>query len=142
MLDLKKSYRKKRAVSPVVAAILLIGLTVAAGAIVYFIVLPMLSTETGADDVEVTWNENATNTALKVYIKNSGSSDIEIQSVTTNDTTTPITATASPTKIGSGKTVEVTVTLSAAWTITPAAELTFTFEDFSKTLEIAATDWG
>ncbi|MHA2232073.1 MAG: archaellin/type IV pilin N-terminal domain-containing protein, partial [Candidatus Hodarchaeales archaeon] len=118
-MSLEKIFGKKRAVSPVVAAILLIGLTVAAGAIVYFIVLPMLSGETSADDIEVSWNENATATALKVYIKNEGSSDVEISAVTTNSTQT---ATFAPAKIKSGTTETVTVTLSALWALSDGAE--------------------
>lgn len=43
--------KRRRAVSPVIAAILLIGLTVAAGAMVFFIVLPMLEEN---PDLEIT----------------------------------------------------------------------------------------
>ncbi|MHA2368205.1 MAG: archaellin/type IV pilin N-terminal domain-containing protein, partial [Candidatus Hodarchaeales archaeon] len=49
ILALKKG---KRAVSPVIAAILLIGLTVAAGAIVFFIVLPLFEGESELEVVE------------------------------------------------------------------------------------------
>lgn len=45
MIMLFRLLRRKRAVSPIIAAILLIGLTIAAGAVVYFIVFPMLEGE-------------------------------------------------------------------------------------------------
>ncbi|MFQ5981023.1 MAG: archaellin/type IV pilin N-terminal domain-containing protein [Candidatus Heimdallarchaeota archaeon] len=140
-MNLNKALGKKRAVSPVVAAILLIGLTVAAGAIVYFIVLPMLSGDTTADDIEITWNENGTSTVLKMYVKNEGSSDVEISAVTTNSSQT---ATFSPAKIKSGTTETISVTLSAPWgTLADGegCELTFDFTDFSVAFTITATDW-
>ena len=42
-LKLKKIIKKQKAVSPIIAAILLIGLTVLAGALVYTVVLPLLN---------------------------------------------------------------------------------------------------
>ncbi len=41
-MKLVKIYRKRRAVSPILAAILLIGLAVAAGAVLFVVVLPMI----------------------------------------------------------------------------------------------------
>ncbi len=41
-MNLVKIYRRRRAVSPILAAILLIGLAVAAGAVLFVVVLPMI----------------------------------------------------------------------------------------------------
>ncbi|MHA1993160.1 MAG: archaellin/type IV pilin N-terminal domain-containing protein [Candidatus Hodarchaeales archaeon] len=41
-MNLIKIYRRRRAVSPILAAILLIGLAVAAGAVLFVVVLPMI----------------------------------------------------------------------------------------------------
>lgn len=41
-MKIAKIWRKRRAVSPILAAILLIGLAVAAGAVLFIIVLPMI----------------------------------------------------------------------------------------------------
>ncbi|MHA2131809.1 MAG: archaellin/type IV pilin N-terminal domain-containing protein, partial [Promethearchaeota archaeon] len=41
-MNLVKLYRRRRAVSPILAAILLIGLAVAAGAVLFVVVLPMI----------------------------------------------------------------------------------------------------
>jgi hypothetical protein len=48
-MNLVKMYRKRRAVSPILAAILLIGLAVAAGAVLFVVVLPLIG---GTADVE------------------------------------------------------------------------------------------
>ncbi len=42
-MKIMKLYRRRRAVSPILAAILLIGLAVAAGAVLFVVVLPMIS---------------------------------------------------------------------------------------------------
>ncbi|MHA1976103.1 MAG: archaellin/type IV pilin N-terminal domain-containing protein [Candidatus Hodarchaeales archaeon] len=42
-MKLIKLYRRRRAVSPILAAILLIGLAVAAGAVLFVVVLPMIT---------------------------------------------------------------------------------------------------
>ena len=50
---LKRTYRKKRAVSPIIAAIILIALAVFAGAAVYIIVLPLLNPTTTTANITV-----------------------------------------------------------------------------------------
>ncbi len=121
-MNLNKLLGRKRAVSPVVAAILLIGLTVAAGAIVYFIVLPMLSSTTGADDVSITFDGNQTSTAFKFRIKNEGASDVTLSSVTiatSADSSVTVTITTPSTgKIKAGETESFTLTTSALLTDT------------------------
>jgi hypothetical protein len=42
-MNFRKIYRKRRAVSPILAAILLIGLAVAAGAVMFVVVLPLIT---------------------------------------------------------------------------------------------------
>ncbi|MFW9914487.1 MAG: archaellin/type IV pilin N-terminal domain-containing protein [Candidatus Thorarchaeota archaeon] len=79
--------RGKRAVSPIVAAILLIGLTVAAGAIVFFIVLPLFEGEAQLDLVEDStfvryFEGNGTHGwgEAGIMVVNSGNADAKIDS--------------------------------------------------------------
>jgi len=77
-----KIYRKRRAVSPILAAILLIGLAVAAGAVLFVVVLPLLSNPGGS----LVFDESTTtlsSTAAHIVLKNEGTEtatniDIEI----------------------------------------------------------------
>jgi len=51
---LRQIKRKKRGVSPIIAAILLIGLAVLAGAAIYLVVIPMLTPTTSSSQVTAT----------------------------------------------------------------------------------------
>ena len=58
--------KKKRAVSPIIAAILLIGLAVLAGAAIFTVVLPMLQSGTDSSQVKVDWSGSSTTVANRV----------------------------------------------------------------------------
>lgn len=141
-MNLNKLSARKRAVSPVVAAILLIGLTVAAGAVVFFIVLPMLSSTTEADDISITFDGNQTSTAFKFRIKNEGSTDVTIDSITMTGET-PGTITYDPTskKIKAGETESFTITTTAVLTLASQSwDWSFTGDDdFDKNGETFTT---
>ncbi|MFQ5981024.1 MAG: archaellin/type IV pilin N-terminal domain-containing protein [Candidatus Heimdallarchaeota archaeon] len=92
IINLFKMFQKrKRAVSPVIAAILLIGLTVAAGAIVFFIVLPMFESEPEFEVVEsqsrLIYSQSETEIQqegwgqAELMILNSGNAEGEVSSV-------------------------------------------------------------
>ena len=77
-----KLKRKRRGVSPIIAAILLIGLAVLAGAAIYVVVLPMLSSNTTAGDVEGALSGTADTTSASGYatftmtVSNKGLKDV------------------------------------------------------------------
>ena len=82
----------KRAVSPVVATILLISLVVAASALVYFIVVPMLKGSANVDLITIQWFDSDGDTVADVAyvtIQNSGTASATLQQINvTIDTAT------------------------------------------------------
>ena len=75
-MNLVKLYRKKRAVSPILAAILLIGLAVAAGAVLFVVVLPMIGGTAKVDFVDAVAadrNSDGLIDQITVSVQNSGS---------------------------------------------------------------------
>ncbi len=97
---------KKRAISPVIATVLLIGLVVAAAALVFFVVMPMLQPSGTA---LVTYNtgsytSDGTNATFSFNVQASGA-DITIIEVTSNNGTIVI----SELEIGNGQTKTLTV---------------------------------
>lgn len=119
--------RKKRGVSPIIAAILLIGLAVLAGAAIFAVVLPMLQSGTTTSDITVNWSGsgNATNTGTKVTftvtVANAGTAAITGKVSATGVVAGGVTSTAVVLKVGSadvstngfdvgsGKTVTLTI---------------------------------
>jgi hypothetical protein len=87
---------KRRAVSPVVATILLISLVVAASAMVYFIVVPMLRGSANVDLITIQWFDSDGDSVVDVAyvtIQNTGSANaiisqinVTIDTESTNDT--------------------------------------------------------
>ncbi|MFW9914489.1 MAG: archaellin/type IV pilin N-terminal domain-containing protein [Candidatus Thorarchaeota archaeon] len=118
-MNLNKLFGRKQAVSPVVAAILLIGLTVAAGAIVYFIVLPMLSSTTEADDIAIVFDGNQTSVDFKFRVKNEGATDVTVSSISITGADSGVTISAydpSTKKVKAGETTLFTITTSTVLT--------------------------
>ena len=80
-----KLMRKKRGVSPIIAAILLIGLAVLAGAAIFVIVLPMLQSGTNASQVTIGWSGtgnasvSGTTYTFSVTVTNGGTAAINIK---------------------------------------------------------------
>ncbi|WP_455140154.1 archaellin/type IV pilin N-terminal domain-containing protein [Candidatus Hodarchaeum mangrovi] len=72
--------RKRRAVSPIIAAILLIGLAVAAGAVLFVVVLPMISAPGGS----LVFDESTTLSATGAHIalRNDGVKDASVTNIT------------------------------------------------------------
>ncbi len=75
-MNLVKIYRKRRAVSPILAAILLIGLAVAAGAVLFVVVLPMIGGTAKVEFVSAVAadrNSDGLIDQITVSVQNSGS---------------------------------------------------------------------
>ena len=73
--------KSKRAVSPVIATVLLISLVVAASAMVYFIVVPMLKGQSTVNMIATQWfDTGGDNVADRVYLtlQNTGSASARI----------------------------------------------------------------
>ncbi|MFX1285174.1 MAG: archaellin/type IV pilin N-terminal domain-containing protein [Promethearchaeota archaeon] len=77
-MKILRLYHKKRAVSPVIAAILLIGLAVAAGAALFFVIIPMISTST---KIEFQGTPVFTNGTAKIEIKSTGTKSATITDI-------------------------------------------------------------
>ncbi|TET31268.1 MAG: hypothetical protein E3J70_02660 [Candidatus Heimdallarchaeota archaeon] len=81
---IKRLYHRRKAVSPVVAALLLIALTVSAVALVYFVVIPMFQRhriELSIDKIKDT-NKDSLFDEISLYIVNTGTKSVEITNVT------------------------------------------------------------
>ncbi|NHJ00640.1 MAG: hypothetical protein EAX86_00800 [Candidatus Heimdallarchaeota archaeon] len=78
----QKLLRKKRAVSPILAAILLIGLAIAAGAILFVVVIPLIQNPGGTLVFDETATEFTGNTTAKLALKNEGSEKVTITAIT------------------------------------------------------------
>ncbi len=83
-MNLIKIYRRKRAVSPILAAILLIGLAVAAGAVLFVVVLPMITSsgelyfgETTLSDIDT----NGLNDKLVFTLTNELSDGLQVTNI-------------------------------------------------------------
>ena len=73
--------RNRKAVSTVVAAVLLIAITVVAVAVVWAVVLPMLSPQAKVDIVEVTWEDTDNDQyadKVTIVIQNTGTKTVSL----------------------------------------------------------------
>jgi flagellin-like protein len=82
-----KIYRRRRAVSPILAAILLIGLAVAAGAVLFVVVLPLIDNPGGSVVFDETLTDFPTNSTMKVVLKNEGTVDASITDIVVSNST-------------------------------------------------------
>ncbi len=80
-MNLKKLVHKRRGVSPILAAVLLIGLAITAGAVLFVVVIPMITAPGGGIVIDGT-SEFPTNTTVKVVLRNEGSEGILITNIT------------------------------------------------------------
>lgn len=78
-MKILKLLRKRRAVSPVIAAILLIALAVAAAATLFFVIIPMITAST---KVEFHGTPIFTNSTAKIELKSTGTKSVTITGVT------------------------------------------------------------
>lgn len=132
---LRKIKRKKRGVSPIIAAILLIGLAVLAGAAIYVVVLPMLSPSTSSSDISATMSGTVDTTSVSgqatftVSFANKGLKDVNVNitSVTMPYTFTSMKVnsggsdiTTTGVVVQAGKTVDVTITLTGGTVSVPS----------------------
>ena len=78
IMKIQRIFRKRRAVSPVLAAILLIGLAVAAGAALFFVIMPMISTSTKVEFQEAPIFTNGT---AKIQLKSTGTKSATITDI-------------------------------------------------------------
>ncbi|UCG89970.1 MAG: hypothetical protein JSU57_05775 [Candidatus Heimdallarchaeota archaeon] len=77
-MKILKLYHKKRAVSPILAAILLIGLAIVAGAALFFVIIPMITTST---KVEFQGIPIFTNGTAKIELKSTGTKSVTITDI-------------------------------------------------------------
>lgn len=145
--------RRKRAVSPVVATVLLIAITVAAAAMVYFVVMPMISGSPEPVIQSVTPKDDNTDGSyelIDVKVRNFGTADFKVDDASV----TPTGGTSESWTVASGGTVKQgqagTVTLQApAAGLAAGTSFTVTLEGSdesvtSETISIpaaAAGDW-
>ncbi|MFX1505161.1 MAG: archaellin/type IV pilin N-terminal domain-containing protein [Promethearchaeota archaeon] len=93
-MKIHKLLRKKRAVSPILAAILLIGLAVAAGAVLFVIVLPMIESSGELKFSSVKFSdidENGTHDKLVFTLTNELSKTVTITKIEIQANEIPIT---------------------------------------------------
>jgi flagellin-like protein len=79
-MNFKKLIRKRRAVSPILAAVLLIGLAITAGAVLFIVVIPLITAPGGG----LGFDETATtvsNTAAHVVLKNTGTESVTVTDI-------------------------------------------------------------
>ena len=81
---IKRLYRRRKAISPVIAAILLIALTVAAVALVYFVIIPMFkSYKLQASIIKVyDTNKDSQYDQVQIQLANTGTKGINITKLT------------------------------------------------------------
>jgi flagellin-like protein len=148
---MKMILKRKKAVSPVIATILLIALTVTAAAIVYFVVVPLL--RANPELVATDYGKVAgTNNKYEVTIQNNGGADANLAGLTaitftnTTDDYNPTHAyysisteiTTWPYVVTQGDTVTLIFEMGGAFTT--GSQYTFTLEyDSGKTFDFAFT---
>jgi hypothetical protein len=79
-MNLKKFVHKRREVSPILAAVLLIGLAITAGAVLFIVVIPLITAPGGG----LGFDETATtvsNTAAHVVLKNTGTEPVTVTDI-------------------------------------------------------------
>ena len=81
-MNFKKLIKKRRGVSPILAAILLIGLAITAGAIMFVVVIPMIQNPGGSLVFDETTTEFTGNTTAKLALKNEGSETVSVTAIT------------------------------------------------------------
>ncbi|MFX0084820.1 MAG: archaellin/type IV pilin N-terminal domain-containing protein [Candidatus Hodarchaeota archaeon] len=133
-MNFKKLTHKRRAVSPILAAVLLIGLAITAGAILFVVVIPLITAPGGS----VVFDESTTTlsaTSLHLVLKNEGSVDATITNVTV-DGVTPATFSSFTVTKGQGAIKDYTVSLTAGtYTVT----VSFTAGETSNSISITLT---
>jgi len=93
-MKIHKLLRKKRAVSPILAAILLIGLAVAAGAVLFIVVLPLIESPGEFYFSSVKFSDvddNGTNDKVVFTLTNEASQSVTITNIELQAGETPIT---------------------------------------------------
>jgi len=148
---MKMILKRKKAVSPVIATILLIALTVTAAAIVYFVVVPLLRA-----NPELTYTDHGkvsgTSNKYEITIQNNGGADANLDGLTafiftnTTDDYNPAKVyysisdeiTTWPYVIAQGATVKLTFEMSGAFTA--GSQYTFTLQyDGGKSFDFVFT---
>ncbi len=148
---MKMILKRKKAVSPVIATILLIALTVTAAAIVYFVVVPLLQA-----NPELAYTNNGkvsgTDNKYEVTIVNNGGAEANLAGLTaftftnTTDDYNPTNVyysisteiTTWPYVIGQGDTVKLIFEMPGAFTSGSTYTFTLTYDD-GKSFEFSFT---
>ncbi len=126
-MKMLKIFRKRRAVSPVLAAILLIGLAVAAGAVLFVVIMPMIESSGEFDFSSVKFSNLNTTNDNTIYDKavftltNEGSKTVAVTAITIegyNDSWVPVNGSSTTT------TFPFSITTSQS-----EIDITYTFTD-------------
>lgn len=135
-MNFKRLVHKRRAVSPILAAVLLIGLAITAGAVLFVVVIPLITAPGGS----LVFDEPTTTlsaTTLHLVLKNEGSRDAtvtNVQIINTTHTIVPSTFSSFTVDIGAIK--DYTVALDAgSYTVT----VTFTVGETSDSISTILT---
>jgi flagellin-like protein len=86
-MNIRRLIRRRRAVSPILAAILLIGLAVAAGAVLFTVVMPLIDNPGGSVVFDESSCEFTTNTSVHIVLKNEGTETAQITGITVESAT-------------------------------------------------------
>ena len=122
-MKIKQLIRRRRAVSPILAAILLIGLAVAAGAVLFTVVMPLIDNPGGSVVFDETKTKFTSNTTIDIVLKNDGTETAKITDITIeNDTDIPINFVTFSINLGQGAIKEYTFTALDAGTYTITVE--------------------
>jgi len=141
---LRKILRSKKGISPILATLLLIVIAVAAVIVTYAWVMTFTTTQTQQAGVmlveeNVSWPNS---TAIKVVIRNTGTSNAKITTVYVGTSSTNLTApnkvSSLPANVIAGSTATVTMTLVSAWTTNTRYYFKFATDTLA-TLEFSAT---
>jgi len=148
-MSLGKIILKKRAVSPVIATILLIALTVTAAAIVYFVVVPLL--RANPELVPISYGRvMGSNNKYDIEVRNDGGATanlanlLSFEAVNTTDTYNPIQVYiganlvnfSTPYQILAGETVTFTLVFDTSLTVGGQYEFRLIY-DKGKAMEIS-----
>ena len=110
-MKMKKLWRSRKALSPVIAAIILIAVTVAVSIAVAAWMGALTFTFMGYESLEiptVTWT--GPNTGLTITVNNDGTKDLTLHHVEINYASTTVTSPVLPTQLTTGSTATIVIT--------------------------------
>jgi len=113
---MKRLWRSRKALSPVVAAIILIAVTVAVSIAVAAWMGALTFTWMGYEELEITSITWTPNTAFTITVANSGTKDVTINSVKVNHLTATVSSPTLPVVFKTTETTEKTIVVTYGYT--------------------------